>query len=443
MRFPARPPAYLPMLANPLELQKIIPHVSATLSDGRYLHWDEFRRRPPPTGLTSEQWWASQKMGRLGARVLIPGFVDQHDNPFWYCRLDAIDRATHTLDRRDAVREMIEAVGDPATRSQYRVHQLIEEAISSSLIEGAKLTTRAGAREMVRDGRTPGTHGERMVANNYAAMNRLLELIDQPLGLDDLLEIHSILGADALDAPHAEGRLRTTADDIRVEDTVTGETWFVPPSADELQSRLEALLTFANQSLDTQPFVHPLLRAIILHFWLAYLHPFIDGNGRMARALFYWQMLRSGYDFTQYLSISGPIDRSKRAYYRSFAYTETDDGDLTYFMLIQLRVLSAATTEVIAHLRERSQRLLAVDNALSASDALNHRQRAALSDLVRQPGPGATVTSHAKTHGVAYLTARKDLQDMVAAKLLKRVRIGKTDHYRATDRVLRRLTKKT
>jgi Fic family protein len=443
MRFPARPPQGLPPLGKPLELLKISPYVSASLPDGRYLHWDEFRRRPPPPGLTSEEWWTAQRMGRLGARVEIPGFVDARGKPFWYCRLDAIDRATHTLDRRDAVREMIEAVGDAAVRTQYRVDQLIEEAISSSLIEGAKLTTRAEAREMVRDARTPATHGERMVANNYAAMTRLLELTGQPLGLDDLLEIHSTLGADALDAPHAEGRLRTAADDVRVEDTVTGETWFVPPSADELHSRLDALLTFANQSVDTQPFVHPLLRAIILHFWLAYLHPFIDGNGRMARALFYWQMLRSGYDFAQYVSISGPIDRSKRTYYRAFAYTETDEGDLTYFLLNQLRVLSAATTELIEHLRERSQRLLEVTNALSSSDTLNHRQRSALSELVRQPGPGATVTGHAKAHRVAYLTARKDLQDMVAAKLLKRVRIGKTDHYRATDRVLRRFTKKT
>src|SRR6185312_14646214 len=324
MRFPALPPQSLPLMGKLLELHAITPHISAALPDGRYLHWDELRRRPPPQGLTTEDWWAAHKMARRGGRVEIPGFVDTQGRPFWYCRLDAIDRATHTLDRRDAVREMIEAIGDTSLRAQYRVGQLIEEAISSSLIEGAALTTRAEAHAMVREGRKPATHGERMVANNYAAMNRLLELTEQPLRIDDLLEIHAILGADALDAPNAEGRFRTQTDNVRVEDAVTGETWFVPPPASELEHRIDALLTFANQSLEAQPFVHPLLRAIILHFWLAYLHPFIDGNGRMARALFYWQMLRSGYDFAQYLSISGPIDRSKRAYYRSFAFTETD-----------------------------------------------------------------------------------------------------------------------
>lgn len=434
MRFPSSPPPLEPILDNGTNLLLILPHVSPTLPDGRYLHWDELRRRPAPIGLTKEQWWAAQKFGRLGGRVAIPGFVDRRGEPFWFCRLDAIDRATHQLDRRDAVREMLEAAGDEAVRQHYRVDQLIEEAINSSLIEGAKLTTRAQAKAMVRDGRTPGSKGERMVANNYAAMNRLLDLTDRPLELDDLLEIHAILGSDALDSPNAEGRLRTDADNVRVEDVVTGDTWFVPPPAAELGERLGALLTFANQTADG-PFLHPLLRAIVLHFWLAYLHPFVDGNGRMARALFYWQMLRSGYDFAQYLSISGPIDRSKRAYYQAFAYTETDSGDLTYFLLNQLRALGQAADELLEHLRERAQRLQEVSRALSSSDTLNHRQQAVVAHLIRHPHPGVTVAGHAKSHGVSYLTARKDLQDMITTKLMRRVRVGKADHYLPTEQL--------
>jgi Fic family protein len=160
----------------------------------------------------------------------------------------------------------------------------------------------------------------------------------------------------------------------------------------------------------------------------------------MARALFYWQMLRSGYDFAQYLSISGPIDRAKRAYYRSFAFTETDDCDLTYFLLNQLQVLNVATTELVEHLRERSKHLLQVTKALPSSQTFNHRQRAALLELLKQRQPGVTVAGHAASHGVSYLTARKDLQDMLVSKMLKRVRIGKTDHYRPTERALRRFT---
>jgi Fic family protein len=115
-----------------------------------------------------------------------------------------------------------------------------------------------------------------MVPNNYRGMLRLLEHTNRPLALHDLLEIHSVLGEDALDASDGEGRLRTEADNVRVEDAVTGETWFTPPPTSHLPPRSSraAMLDFANAETD-KPFLHPLLRAIILHFWLAYLHPFV------------------------------------------------------------------------------------------------------------------------------------------------------------------------
>jgi Fic family protein len=436
MRFPALPPDFRP--SSLADFEAIFPHLAPTLPDGRYLHWDDLRRRPPPAGLLPEQWWGAQKMARGGARVLIPGFVDSEGRPFSYCRLDAIDRATHQLDRRDAVRQMVEAIGNDAVRAEYRIDQLMEEAISSSLLEGAQLTTRARAKALMRDGHRPSAPGERMVVNNYLAMHRLLELAHRELSLDDLLEIHGILGADALDAPSSEGRLRTAADDVRVEDVVTGETWFIPPPASELKKRLGAMLAFANRESE-RPFLHPLLRAIILHFWMAYLHPFVDGNGRMARALFYWQMLRSKYDFAQYLSISSPIERSRKAYYRAFVLTETDDGDLTYFLLHQLGVLERATDDLIQHLTRRTHQLEQLARALAEARALNHRQQAVLAHLVRQAGAAVTVRGHASSHDVTYLTARKDLQDMEERGLLRRVRVGKTDRYLPTERVQKRL----
>ena len=160
----------------------------------------------------------------------------------------------------------------------------------------------------------------------------------------------------------------------------------------------------------------------------------------MARALFYWQMLRSRYDFAQYLSISGPIDRSPRAYYQSFIYTETDDGDLTYFLLHQLQVLGAATNELLAHLRDRGQQLQKLSSALSGAESLNHRQQGALAHLIRDPFPGITVKGHAMSHGVTYLTARKDLQAMEQAGLVRRTRAGKTDRYLPADDLQRKLT---
>jgi Fic family protein len=437
MRFPQRPPAARLAQLKRDELQVILSsRVAPVLPDGRYLHWNDLRNRSPPPGLTVEHWWLAQKLARTVGSVILQEFTGIDDQPFWFCRLDAIDRVTHQLDRRDAAKEIIKALGDAASQHQYRTDQLIEEAISSSVLEGAKLTTRAQAKALIRDGRAPQSRGERMVVNNYQAMLRLIDLRDRQLSVEDLLEIHAILGEGALDGEAAAGRLRRLDEDVRVEDAATGETWFVPPPADHLPERLEKMLGFANDG-GPGPFVHPVIRAIVLHFWLAYLHPFVDGNGRMARALFYWQMLRAGYDFAQYLSISGPIDRSPRSYYLAFAHTETDGGDLTYFLLHQLHVLEQATEELLEHLRDRATRLRTLSAAISG-EALNLRQQAVLSYLVRNPSPGATVTGHARSHGVSYLTARKDLQQLETEGFVRRVRVGRGDRYYPSPRLATR-----
>lgn len=440
MRFPARPPEF--DLNTLKEFTSLVPFMKPVLPNGRFLHWNELRRRPAPPGLTHEKWWAAQRLARLSMRTFIPGFIDQHGVPFSFCRIDAISRATHEIDRRDVARELVEAIGDEAVRDRYRLDQLIEEAIHSSVIEGAKITTREQAASMIRESRPPTSRGERMVLNNYRAMERLLELANKDLELSDLLEIHAIVGEDALEKDEAAGRLRRSDEKICVEDQVSGEVWYVPPPAENLPKRLEALLRFANDrdSDSAQQFIHPLLRAMILHFWLAYEHPFVDGNGRMARAMFYWQMLRCGYDLAQYLSISGPIDRSPRSYYLAFAYTETDDADLTYFVLHQLSVLRQATTNLTTRLREHHERMRDLSRTLKDAEDLNHRQRTVLSHLIRHPHEGVTMYSHAKSHSVSYLTARKDLHELEARGLIRRAQSGRQHRFFPSRDLANRVT---
>ena len=87
---------------------------------------------------------------------------------------------------------------------------------------------------------------------------------------------------------------------------------------------------------------HHHIRAIILHFWLAYGHPFVDGNGRTARALFYWAMLHEGYWLFEFISISNILRKAPAQYGLSFLYSETDDNDLTYFIVAQTKVIRRA-----------------------------------------------------------------------------------------------------
>jgi Fic family protein len=393
---------------------------SPILPDGRYLHWDELRYRTPPDGLTHEEWWAATKFARLKASNGIAAMQSCYGKSFTVTELPSIHRALHEFDRANVGDQILSALGNPDAKGEYRVRQLIEEAISSSEIEGARPTTREAAQQMLREAREPRSHDERMILNTLRAMERLRALHEsgERLTVDMLLELHRILGDDALDVEDGAGKFRTKEHDVTVSD-VEGNLWHRPPDAAGLEHRVARLLDFAHgDETDDTEFIHPIVRAIVTHFWLGYEHPFRDGNGRIARALYYWCMLRHGYEVAEFLSISGPIDRSPKKYYLAFAYAETDGNDLTYFVLHQLDVMQEALGELLEHLKARVERLRELSRAIAAFDALNHRQRSLLEYAVRHPAQGATIEGHARSHSVHYMTARSDLADLEQRGLL-------------------------
>lgn len=433
MRLPQRPPAYEHLLLPLLNKHPtVFNQPSPVLPDGRYLHWDELRHREPPPGLTTTEWWASLKFARQQHRVPVAAMKSVSALDFGFLQLPTIQAALHEFDRKNVTQELLTALGNQDALTEYRVRQLIEEAISSSEIEGARPTTRELARQLLREHRQAETRDEKMILNNWRAMRRLLELREEarPLSIEDLLELHRILGEDALDVPDAAGRLRDASHPVVVED-IEGNIWHTPPPAQGLRERLERLLQFVEGTPpdSSNTFIHPVIRAILVHFWLGYEHPFRDGNGRIARALYYWCMLRHGYEMAEFLSISGPIDRSPKSYYLAFSYTETDNGDLTYFILHQLRVMQEALTELSQHLSRRAQLHTELSQIISGFDTLNHRQRSLLQHAIRHPLQSYTIESHAGSHRVHYQTARTDLRQLEESGYFHAVRVGKGKRY--------------
>lgn len=198
-----------------------------------------------------------------------------------------------------------------------------------------------------------------------------------------------------------------------------------PPDARELPGRLHALCEFANGDLKELGFVHPVVRAVILHFWLAYDHPFEDGNGRTARLLFYWAMLAQKYWLAEFLTISRILKRAPAQYARSFLYTETDEDDLTYFLLYQLTVLETAINDLHEYLRNKMAEIHEAEAFIKRSASLNNRQLALLSHAMRHPDHVYTIESHRRSHGVVYETARSDLLQLATLGYLTKGRLGR------------------
>jgi Fic family protein len=292
---------------------------------------------------------------------------------------------------------------------------------------------------MLKTERKPQNESEQMILNNYRTIRWLREHKSDSLTFDMLYEIHSRITQDTLEDPSAVGRFRLASEPINVIDVRDNEIMHVPPPAGELEERMTKLCHFADGGESSGPFMHPAIRAILLHFWLAYDHPFVDGNGRTARALFYWSMLREGYWLFEFLSISRIIVGAPSKYVRAFLDTELDEADVTYFIMFHLRAIQRARKELHEYLdeqRKRNREMLAV---LAKHPGLNHRQKALLAHGVKHADATYTIESHRGSHGVVFETARTDLADLARRGLLIEYKVGKRLQYAVPPDIRARL----
>lgn len=389
----------------------------------QYRHWDEIRYRPPPNDMSTEEWWLAIKMARQLESYDLP-LTDQNGRPFKFMMPDKAWERVHKMDQRLGGQiTLSEQVANSSTGDRYLVNSLMEEAITSSQLEGAN-TSRQVAKEMIRTGRPPRDKSEQMILNNLHAMNFIRDHRKERLTPEFICEVHRLVTDLTLDEPDTAGRIQGPDEDRVKIVSPRDEVLHIPPPANQLPERLESLCAFANgKKIDT--FLHPVVRAIIIHFWLAYDHPFPDGNGRTARALFYWSMLSEGYWLAEFVTISKILKKAPSKYALAFMYTETDDRDVTYFIMHQLQVFIRAVNEFEGYLQRKMAEVQRTEHLLKGSAEFNHRQMALLSHALRHPDQIYTVKSHSSSHNVVPETARTDLLGLEKQGLLTRRRMGK------------------
>jgi Fic family protein len=418
--------------------EKILGANLGTHAHGKYLHWDKLRHCSPPKGFSHEEWWLALKIKRRGLYKQIPLF-GKKKKPFVYLVSDPIPEILHEIDQgAGGFIRMPSQIINSETRDQYYVNSIIREAITSSQLEGA-VTTRKIAKDMIRIGRPPHDRSEQMIFNNYKTMQRIGKIKDKSLSKKLVFEIHELITNKTLDDPSATKRFRKPDERIVVSD-MYNEVFHDPPPANELEKRQDDMCNFANGKIPGT-FVHPVIRSIILHFWLAYDHPFTDGNGRTARALFYWSMLRNNFWLFEFVSISQIILNAPVKYARSFLYTETDDNDLTYFIIYHLQVIQRAISELHRYIKHKTLQLQKMEGKLRGVITLNHRQRMLISHALRHPHQHYTIKGHQTSHNVVYQTSRYDLFDLEDRKLLKSSKVGRTLYFTPTSDLEEKLIK--
>lgn len=303
-------------------------------------------------------------------------------------------------------------------KQYYLLSSLMEEAIASSQMEGAN-TTRRVAKDMLRKQAKPKNKDQQMIVNNYNTIRYLAEHKDEALTPELLLEIHGRISEKTLTNCEDEGKFRKD-DNIVVMDELHGEIAHTPPSHTSIQQYIQDLCDFANND---EKYIHPIVKAIIIHFMISYVHPFVDGNGRTARSLFYWYMLKKGYWLTEFLSISRIIYKTKSQYEKSFLYVENDDLDLGYFINYNLNVLQKAFEELKIYLNKKSKEEEAIFEFKNVR-GINERQAQIIKMVIKKPNTIFISKDLEYLFGVSVKTIRSDLNGLVDLNLFEIVPIN-------------------
>ena len=392
----------------------IMPVVDKVNAD--YEYWDKVKYKKLPEGFTPQMLWTYVKASRL--RSTIPVWNKYGIN---LCVTSQMQRLCHEFDMKFGSFWEVEGDSQSAEKKYYLSSSLMEEAIYSSKMEGAS-TTRIVAKDMLRKKKSPQNKSQQMIVNNYNTIQYIVEHKEQPLTEELLLTIHRLMTEKTLDNPEDAGRFRTN-DKVVVADMVEGDIIYTPPSFQEIPEFVESLCIFFNND-NPRTFIHPIIRGIIVHFMLAFMHPFVDGNGRTARALFYWYMLKEGYKLTEYMSISRVIAKSKANYEKAFRYVENDGNDMGYFVAYNLGALEKSFQQLRDYIQRKQREKRAASSFMMAGN-INQRQALILQRLKEEPDTIFTVKDVQEQFSVSSMTARKDLSDLVQQGYLTEIALNK------------------
>lgn len=400
------------MLLTPNDkVQEVVNKVNETFE-----YWDTIKYKRCPEGCTPQQLWTYVKAARVKSMMSVWGKYG-----ITLTLTNQMQRMCHEIDMNWGGSWGTDSIIGDENKEQYLVGSLMEEAIYSSQMEGAA-TTRKVAKEMLRKKMTPKDKSQQMIANNYQTIQFIVSHKDALLTPELLLQIHQLMTEHTMQDPQEAGCFRSN-NDVVVENGITHETVHIPPTYEEIPNFVEDLCRFFNEQ-DAPQFIHPIIRGIIIHFMVAYVHPFADGNGRTARALFYWYMLKQGYWLTEYLSISRVIAKSKKSYEKAFLYTEADGMEMGYFVAYNMRVLQQSFKQLQDYIKRKQEEKRAANSFLRIGN-INTRQAQIIKMFADDSNLVVTIADLQAKFLVSPTTAKADVVGLMNMGLLAEISFNK------------------
>lgn len=256
----------------------------------------------------------------------------------------------------------------------------------------------------------------------------IAEMKEKSISVEQILKIHREIVHDTLHNTDEEGQFRNNNEIVVADPKDATAIYHVPPDYRKIPYLMEEFCKFASN--DEDDFIHPIIKGIILHFLIGYIHPFTDGNGRCARSIFYWYMLSHSYWLFEYMPISRILLHSKTKYAKAYLFTETDDNDLTYFINYNLPSIEKALKDLEEYIAHKKQEQSETMQMIEAAEHLNLRQADILKTLFEEPDRYFSIAEIKGKYNVAYDTARNDMQYLAKMEYIAKIERGKSFMYR-------------
>jgi len=405
MRVPEKPIDWMKILQkNPDEVFKLIKDRNLFKKvveyNKNYYYWTELKYRAKDP-IEHKYLWVLMKFLRSEKYESIP-YKGINLN---YVSLPEISKYLHRFDKFLAGNIEVQSKSLKLEK-RYIISSLMEEAIASSIIEGAA-TTRKVAKQMLKEKRKPKNKDQQMIVNGYETMQMIIQRPKEKLTPEFLLEIQTMITKETLKDSTDVGKFRDN-NEVVVADDNSDSIFHVPPDYKKISELIKNLCDFANND-DDEEFIHPIIKGSILHFLIGYIHPFNDGNGRTARSVFYWYVLSRGYWLFEYMAVSRRILRSKKDYGLAYLYTELDEMDLTYFLKYVMGRIDDSLNDLLEYIKFKQEEQKETQKILENLKFLSFRQADILEEMMSNPDKYFSIQEVAAVYHIVYQTARTDL----------------------------------